>query len=493
MRKVLRKVILITLIISIALTLASITNYAASGSFGTSITSANLSIGETTSFTISTTNCGGRFSISSSNSSVASVSTSSVWAESGALQETIVITGNSAGTTTITITAADVSSTNPPEEITGSTSISVTVNAPSEPTPEPTPDPEPEPTPEPDPTPDSEPEEPAEETPTSNLSAITIDGTRYEDGARITVNNDQDTVSVYAVGESLYYISVNGISSSNSVRLNEGGNTIVVTDRNGGSITVYVSRLAAEEETPPNVMENTEVTENVVTEEPAEETGLRLETLNIEGLELSPKFDPSVYSYTVNIDMDEQDYSSLNIEAIANDETAIVSIDGNQNLQEGENIINIILTSEDGAEIVTYQLIVNKITSSSEVVGTTTPVDNNNQNMIILIAAVAIVVIIIIVAIILLVRRHKKMNPDYDEYDGYGLYDYDLYNNQNDDNTNNNIDTQNNEDDNVYKFEDSGEENQETNTFNEYNNYNDYDDDFDEGKKKKRRGKGKHA
>ena len=486
MKKVLRKLILIALIISIALTLASITNYAATGSFGTSITSANLSIGETTSFTISTTNCGGRFSISSSNSSVASVSTSSVWAESGALQETIVITGNSAGTATITITAADVSSTNPPEEITGSTSISVTVNAPSEPTPEPTPDPEPEPTP------DSEPEEPVEETPTSNLSAITIDGTRYEDGARITVNNDQDTVSVYAVGENLYYISVNGISSSNNVSLNEGGNTIVVTDRNGGSITVYVSRLAAEEETPPNVMENTEVTENVVTEEPAEETGLRLETLNVEGLELSPKFDPSVYSYTVNIDMDKQDYSSLNIEAIANDETANVSIDGNQNLQEGENIINIILTSEDGEEIVTYQLIVNKITSSSEVVGPTIE-DNNNQNMIILIGAVVVIAVIIIVAIILLVRRHKRMNPDYDEYDGYGLYNYDLYNNPNDDNENNNEDTQNYENDNIYKFEDSEEEKQETNTYNEYNDYNDYDDDFDGGKKKRRRGKGKHA
>ena len=485
MKKVLRKLILIALIISIALTLASITNYAATGSFGTSISSATLSIGETTSFTISTTNCGGRFSISSSNSSVASVSTSSVWAESGALQETIVITGNSAGTATITITAVDVSSTNPPEEVTGSTSISVTVNAPSEP------EPTPEPTPNPEPTPDPEPEEPAEEIPTSTLEAVTIDGTRYEDGARITVNNDQDTVSVYAVGESLYYISVNGISSSNSVRLNEGGNTIVVTDRNGGSITVYVSRLAAEEETPPNVMENTEVTENVVTEEPAEETGLRLETLNIEGLELSPKFDPSVYSYTVNIDMDKQDYSSLNIEAIANDETANVSIDGNQNLQEGENIINIILTSEDGEEIVTYQLIVNKITSSSEVVGPTIE-DNNNQNMIILIGAVVVIAVIIIVAIILLVRRHKRMNPDYDEYDGYGLYNYDLYNNPNDDNENNNEDTQNYENDNVYKFEDSGEEKQETNAYNEYDNYNDYDD-FDSGKKKRRRGKGKHA
>ena len=496
MKKVLRKLILIALIISIALTLASITNYAATGSFGTSISSATLSIGETTSFTISTTNCGGRFSISSSNSNVASVSKSEVWAENGVNEGgAITITANSAGTATITITANNVSTTNPPSEVTGSKTINVTVTEPApepEPTPEPTPDPEPE-----RPNTGSENqggEQQTGETTTSKLTSIMIDGVKYENDDDLTVENDVSTVNVIAGNNKANYtITVNGNSVfGNKVNLNEGRNTIVVTDLDGGgSIKVKIDRKAPEEETPPNVMENTEVTENVVTEEPAEETGLKLETLNIEGLELSPKFDPSVYSYTVNIDMDKQDYSSLNIEAIANDETANVSIDGNQNLQEGENIINIILTSEDGEEIVTYQLIVNKITSSSEVVGPTIE-DNNNQNMIILIGAVVVIAVIIIVAIILLVRRYKRMNPDYDEYDGYGLYNYDLYNNPNDDNENNNEDTQNYENDNVYKFEDSEEEKQETNTYNEYNDYNDYDD-FDSGKKKRRRGKGKHA
>lgn len=362
----------------------------------------------------------------------------------------------------------------------GSKTITVTEPAP-EPEPEPQPEPEPEPTPEP-------------ETPEFNFTTITVNDTKYENGANITVPNETSSVKVQAVGTANYSTNVNGNSVSGfTVNLEEGTNTITVTDLNTGkTVSVYISRAAAVTETPPNVMENTEASENTVTEEPAEETGLRLATLNIEGLELSPKFDPSVYSYTVNIDMDKQDYSSLNIEAIANDETANVSIDGNQNLQEGENIINIILTSEDGEEIVTYQLIVNKITSSSEVVGPTIE-DNNNQNMLILIGAVVVIAVIIIVAIILLVRRHKRINPDYDEYDGYGLYNYDLYNNPNDDNENNNENTQNYENDNVYKFEDSEEEKQETNTYNEYNDYNDYDDDFDGGKKKRRRGKGKHA
>ena len=347
---------------------------------------------------------------------------------------------------------------------------------------EPTPDPEP--TPAPEPTPEPEPEQPSEEKPKFTLEAITIDETRYENGAILTVDNDKDSISVKAVDSSNYATTVNGNSISGfSVKLNEGTNTIVVTDLNGGgSVKVTVRRLAKEGETPPNVMENTEASENTIDEGTAEEDGLKLNTLKIDGLELSPKFDPNVFSYTVNINMDKKDYSSLDIEAVANDDKATVSIDGNQNLQEGENIINIILTSEDGKEIVTYQLVVNKITSASEVVGaTTSTTDIDNQNKIILIAAGAIVLVIIIVVIILLVRRHKMMNSDYDEYDGYGLYNYDLYNNQDDNN-----ELKDNEEDDVYKLDTPEEDNN-------YDNYNDYSDNSYEGKKKKRRGKGKHA
>ena len=494
MKKALKKFILITLIILIALTFASVSNYAATGSFSVSTSSVTLNKGETTSFTITATNCGGQFTITSSNSNVASVSKSEVWAENGVNEGgAITITANSAGTATITITANNVSTTNPPSEVTGSKTINVTVTEPApepEPTPEPTPDPEPE-----RPNTGSENqggEQQTGETTTSKLTSIMIDGVKYENDDDLTVENDVSTVNVIAGNNKANYtITVNGNSVfGNKVNLNEGRNTIVVTDLDGGgSIKVKIDRKAPEGETPPNVMDNTEVSENTVDEETAEDSGLKLEKLTIEGLELIPEFDPDIYSYTVNINMDEQDYSSLNIDAVANDYMASVGIDGNQNLQEGENIINIILTSADGEEIVTYQLIVNKITSASEVVGETTNEDNN-QKMPIIIAIVAIIVIVIIVAIIVLIRKYKKMNPDYDEYDGYGLYNYDLYNNPNDDNENNNEDTQNYENDNVYKFEDSEEEKQETNTYNEYNDYN---DDFDGGKKKRRRGKGKHA
>lgn len=485
MKKALKKFILITLIILIALTFASVSNYAATGSFSVSTSSVTLNKGETTSFTITASDCGGKFTISSSNPNVATVSLSEAWAENGANEEgPITITAKSAGTATITITASDVSSKNPVQEVTGSKTINVTVTEPApepEPTPEPTPDPEPE-------QPNNGSENQGGEQQTGEaytFSTITIDGTKYENGDTLTVENDKSSVRVQADIPSNYSISVNGNSVSGfNVNLGEGTNTIKVTDLSSGkTITVNVTRMPlVEENTPPNVMDNTEVSENTVDEETAEDSGLKLEKLTIEGLELIPEFDPDIYSYTVNINMDEQDYSSLNIDAVANDYMASVGIDGNQNLQEGENIINIILTSADGEEIVTYQLIVNKITSASEVVGEKTNEDNN-QKMPIIIAIVAIIVIVIIVAIIVLVRKYKKMNSDYDDYDGYGLYDYDLYNKQ-DDNSDNN---QNYEDDNPYKFNNSDEETQDSEEY-------DYDDPIqDEGKKKKKRGKGKHA
>ena len=66
--------------------------------------------------------------------------------------------------------------------------------------------------------------------------------------------------------------------------------------------------------------------------------------------------------------MDKKDISKLNLTAIANDESAKVTIQGNENFKEGENIVYIILESADGSKKVTYQITVNKTRTSSEVI-----------------------------------------------------------------------------------------------------------------------------
>ena len=54
------------------------------------------------------------------------------------------------------------------------------------------------------------------------------------------------------------------------------------------------------------------------------------------------------------------------IEAIANDESATVEILGNEELKEGENIITIIVSANEGEEQVTYQIKANKVAKTME-------------------------------------------------------------------------------------------------------------------------------
>lgn len=91
--------------------------------------------GKSASFTISADNSAGRIDVSSSNSSVASISTSSVWLDNNSA--VITVNGLSAGTSTISVILTDVGTYNK-EPLTGTYTVNVTVNNPA-PTPTPTP------------------------------------------------------------------------------------------------------------------------------------------------------------------------------------------------------------------------------------------------------------------------------------------------------------------------------------------------------------------
>lgn len=230
-------------------------------------------------------------------------------------------------------------------------SKTITVNAKKE---------EPAPTPTPTPTP-SENKNNSEKT--SELTAITVDGTKYTNGQTVpAVENSKNSVKVLAVGTSNYSIKVNGNSvSGTTVKLEEGTNEIVVTNLNDGqSIKVYLSRKA-KENTTPNIID-----ESAEEEETKKE--LKLSKLEVQDFDFSPAFSEDTYAYTINVDMDKKDISKLNLTAIANDESAKVTIQGNENFKEGENIVYIILESADGSKKVTYQITVNKTRTSSEVI-----------------------------------------------------------------------------------------------------------------------------
>ena len=84
----------------------------------------------------------------------------------------------------------------------------------------------------------------------------------------------------------------------------------------------------------------------------APEVNLKLDSLQIEGLELNPVFDEDTFYYTSSLV--DTELTSLNVNAVASDETANVEVIGADNLVDGENLINIIVSNDDETTI--YQV-----------------------------------------------------------------------------------------------------------------------------------------
>lgn len=94
-------------------------------------------------------------------------------------------------------------------------------------------------------------------------------------------------------------------------------------------------------------------------------SSLKVQTVDIDGnysdANLENTFDSNVYEYTLNV---ESNISSLNIDAVPENENIDVSITGNEALHEGMNEVIITLTSKDDNTIqTTYKIVVNKAQS----------------------------------------------------------------------------------------------------------------------------------
>ena len=222
--------------------------------------------------------------------------------------------------------------------------------------------------------------------------------------------------------------------------LNEGVNTfnVVVTAADGQTkktYTINVTREASDEET-------TDENEEQPLEDPTNIFGLS--SLDITGVTLTPEFQTDVYEYNVDV---TSDINKLELQTVATEANANVEITGNENLQEGENIVTIIVTDESGENTVTYQIIVNKKAAVEE---TTEEEPATDWRKIICIGLIALLVIVVIIIIIV---KRRRNNAEVQEYMG-------LYNNDDEfddeDNYNNNFNKMNNDfiDDN-YNYQDN--------------------------------------
>lgn len=91
--------------------------------------------------------------------------------------------------------------------------------------------------------------------------------------------------------------------------------------------------------------------------EPAEKSDNNaLASLTIEGVTLEPSFNKDVTKYTATV---SKDVTKLEVKAVAESSNSDVKIEGNENLKDGENTVNITVTAEDGTKRV-YTIAVTK-------------------------------------------------------------------------------------------------------------------------------------
>ena len=236
----------------------------------------------------------------------------------------------------------------------------------------------------------------------------------------VTVPNEVESVEVYA-GK-----GQNGqkISGTGSKTLKEGLNTfnITVTAEDGKTTKTYtinITRSTADKDEKED--------EEDAKEEKQEETEnadkvFGLKELTIGGLELQPQFKSDIYEYRIELN---EDLEKLDLSALATEEDASVEITGNENLQEGENIITIIVKSKDEEQTTAYQIVVNKVLNSEE----NTSNQDQQEKIIIMAAVGGVILIIIIIVIVVAVKKRRKAsdssipyfnlldNPDLEELD----------------------------------------------------------------------------
>lgn len=243
---------------------------------------------------------------------------------------------------------------------------------------------------------------------TANSSKATIDSNASTSGVVLSLNSSTSGKKVYTVSN-----------------LKEGGTSVVriaiiAEDGTKKDYSFVVTRKVAEtsnEGQIPNVIDNDNPEESDTKEE---ELGLK--SLVITGVEISPAFNTNVYEYTGVIG--ESD--SVEVIAIATVEDATIEITGNENLKVGENVITVLVTSADGKETKTYQIIVTKaeqeeqqaeeadLTEYNKITEEATR--RNALQRYILMGTIAIITILIIVYLVGVYRKGKNTGAiDYTE------------------------------------------------------------------------------
>ena len=376
----------------------------AAGSFSLSKSSSSITEGKTDSFTINGSNATGRVDITSSNTSVATVSSSSKWLENNST--TVTITAKKAGTAKITVsgTIADKDG----NEATVTKTISVTVKAKST---------------------SSSTNNNSNSNSTSNSGSTkkepkftSVNQTMYTTG-EVNIRKSYSTSSaIIKTVEKGTKITRVGIGDNGWSKITYNGQTAYISSSLLTKTKPAEDKPKTEEpksNTATNQTTNNETINNENTNNTTEPVNnevdnsntdntnavLGLSKLEIAGVNFSEGFDPNIHSYTLKLNFFVKD---LNITAEANKADAKVEIIGNENFEAGENNVTILVSSADNKETATYQI---KVTIPSEVASS----PQNNIQFYLMCGTIILAAIVVIGIIISIYKKKNKTEVDYKE------------------------------------------------------------------------------
>lgn len=393
-----KKILFITALIILSITMLTVVSNAAS--FKATTSSTNVKVGDTVTITVDADNAAGMYKVSVDDSSILEISSGSTSEFLENNSKKIVFKAKKAGTAKITASPSDMTDLDDSSQAVTSGSKTFTIKVT-------------------DPITDNDKKEDTkkeEQTPittktkSSNayLKTLGVTPSKYDfkgftktkTSYNVTVPSSVDFLDVIAKKEdSNATVKISGnsgfeVGSDNIIK-------IVVTAEDGKTTRTYqikVTKLAEEEEKPGNIIE--------------EEIKVYLESLKIDGVSISPEFSSDVHTYTANLNSDVQE---VQIDAIPNSEKSKVEITGNTDLVDGENLINIIVTGEDKTTKSVYQITLNKKINE---VDTENDVKSENtaevlkigkKAVTIIIIVITTIIILIIVISILLVSENKRL------------------------------------------------------------------------------------
>ena len=237
-----------------------------------------------------------------------------------------------------------------------------------------------------------------------DFSGFKYGTTSYE----VTVPENTEMVEVYAKTQD----SKATVTGTGNKNLEKGENKVevVVTAENGTKKTYTINIIRGTEQGSGE--ESADETVNI-------ENVNGLSELKINDLSLSPEFKTNVYEYTVKYIGED---TKLNIETKPTSDNYLIEVSGNENLQEGENIITILVSEANGDNVATYQITVDKSLIDVEALAKEEAQKREQQQKIIIGVSGAVIILAIIVFIIM---RHKRNKYWEEEFSGDYFYDED--------------------------------------------------------------------